>query len=74
MQYIFIAFGVVKCTMLEMSDSFYDELKKWKGKRTHRQAAKELGIPLWTFRGYWYARSKPVEICAKCLREIMNPK
>jgi hypothetical protein len=51
---------------------FSDRIKSWIGKRTHRQAAKELGIPIWTFRGYLYGRSKPVKICEKCMIEKMQ--
>lgn len=57
-----------------LPDSFQYVLRKWTGTMRHKEAAEKLDVPLWTFRGWWYGKTRPARTCMTCLLAKMGVK
>lgn len=56
--------------------AFSDDLKKWRGKRYHKQVSDALGVRIWTYRNWELGRRKPKDLAMQELLRRMkeNPE
>lgn len=53
---------ICQIVLSTMSTDFSRRIKKWRGAMLHKEAADKLGVPIWTYRSWEYARRTPSKL------------